>query len=166
MRMPVRRAEAAAFCGMLTIISIEPVPVRATREVASVTGGVPMVSGRAPSSVLSKSKLASSHEASNVERVQALKPKSHSNVHCVPSGQTATPSESVGHGVVQLVAPQVAGLRSRAQVLPHACESGSHAMPQLVPSQVALPLAGTGHGVHELPHVSELKFETQRPAHS
>jgi len=151
---------------MLTIIMIEPVPVRLTFEVASVTGCVPTVSGRTPSSELSNSKVPSSHEASKVLRVQALKPRSHSKLHCVPFGQMATPSESVGHGVEQLVAPHVAGLRSRAQVLPQGCESGSQATPQLVPSQLARPLAGTGQAVHEVPQVSELKFETQRPAQS
>ncbi len=151
---------------MLTIISIEPVPVRLRSDVASVTGAVPTPSGRAFCSELSKPKLAASHEASNWERVQALKPRSHSKLHWVPSGQIATPSESPGQGVLQLVAPHVSGLRSKAQVLPHGCESGSQAIPQRVPSQVARPLAGTGQGVHELPQVSELRLETQRPAHS
>ena len=35
--------------------------------------------------------------------------------------------------------------------------------PQLVPSQVALPLAGTGQAVHELPHVATLLLDTHRP---
>lgn len=35
--------------------------------------------------------------------------------------------------------------------------------PQLVPSHVAVPVAGVGHAVHELPQVSTLVLETHRP---
>lgn len=34
-------------------------------------------------------------------------------------------------------------------------------MPQLVPSHVAVPFAGTGHEVHELPQLCTLVFDTQ-----
>lgn len=76
------------------------------------------------------------------------------------------PSESLGHGVVQFVAPQVSGERSDTQRLPQRCDSESHAMSQLTPSQVATPSLGAGQGVHESPHVSELNLDTQRPLHS
>ena len=35
--------------------------------------------------------------------------------------------------------------------------------PQEVPSQVALPIVGTGHAVHELPQVCTLFLETHVP---
>jgi hypothetical protein len=35
--------------------------------------------------------------------------------------------------------------------------------PQLVPSQVAVPVVGVGHALHELPQVSTLVFDTHRP---
>ena len=35
--------------------------------------------------------------------------------------------------------------------------------PQLVPSQVALPTAGTGQAVHELPQLCTLLLDTHRP---
>ena len=34
-------------------------------------------------------------------------------------------------------------------------------MPQLVPLQVALPLAGTGQAVHDVPQLSTLLFAAQ-----
>jgi len=37
-------------------------------------------------------------------------------------------------------------------------------MPQLAPSQVACPLAGAGHGLHEAPQEAALLFGTQAPA--
>lgn len=36
-------------------------------------------------------------------------------------------------------------------------------MPQLVPSHVALPLAGIGQAVHELPQVATLLLGTHAP---
>lgn len=33
--------------------------------------------------------------------------------------------------------------------------------PHVVPSHAAVPLAGTGHAAHELPHVAVDRFETQ-----
>jgi hypothetical protein len=41
-----------------------------------------------------------------------------------------------------------------------------HEVPQAVPSQVADPPLGAGHGVHEEPHVATDVFETQAPLHS
>jgi hypothetical protein len=35
--------------------------------------------------------------------------------------------------------------------------------PQAVPSQVALPIVGTGQAVHELPQVCTLLLDTHRP---
>jgi hypothetical protein len=34
-------------------------------------------------------------------------------------------------------------------------------MPQLVPSHVAIPLAGTGHAVHDVPQLCTLPFAVQ-----
>ncbi len=42
---------------------------------------------------------------------------------------------------------------------------GLHAIPQVVPLHVAVPLAGTAHGVHELPQVATLLFDTHAPLH-
>jgi hypothetical protein len=36
-------------------------------------------------------------------------------------------------------------------------------MPQLVPSQVAIPLTGTGHAVHDVPQLCTLPFAAQLP---
>jgi hypothetical protein len=51
-------------------------------------------------------------------------------------------------------------------LLPHVLKVGSHLIPQIDPSQVAWPSAGTGHGVHEVPHELTLSFAAQAPLQS
>jgi hypothetical protein len=41
-----------------------------------------------------------------------------------------------------------------------------HAIPQVVPSHVALPFGGMEHGVHSAPHVDVLLFAAHAPPHA
>jgi hypothetical protein len=51
-------------------------------------------------------------------------------------------------------------------LLPQDLKVGSHLIPQLDPSQVAWASAGTGQGVHEVPHELTLSFAAQAPLQS
>ena len=53
-----------------------------------------------------------------------------------------------------------------AQTPEHRRSLGSHTVPHVFPSQVALPLATCGHGVQLLPHVSSEESGTQTPLHA
>jgi hypothetical protein len=55
--------------------------------------------------------------------------------------------------------PQLFTLVVEAQVAPHWWKPALHATPQAVPSQVAAPLAGTAHAVHELPQLPVLVLD-------
>jgi hypothetical protein len=54
---------------------------------------------------------------------------------------------------------------SGMQVPAHSCLPAGHAPPQRPPLQVAVPPAGAGQGVHELPQVAGSLSLTQRPSH-
>jgi hypothetical protein len=45
----------------------------------------------------------------------------------------------------------------------HSLEPLGHTPPQDVPSQVAVPPAGTGHAAHDAPQLDTLVFERQAP---
>jgi hypothetical protein len=103
---------------------------------------------------------------------QRWKPAAQATPHLMPS-QVADPLTGTGHGE-QLV-PQLAGSPSDMQRPLQSClpagqrpsherfasmqtspqtSRPGHAMPHLPPWHVAMPLRGTGQGVHDVPHVS------------
>lgn len=51
-------------------------------------------------------------------------------------------------------------------VLPHACVPALHEMPHAVPSHVATPFAGVGHGEQKRPHAAVEVFATQSGPHA
>jgi len=53
-----------------------------------------------------------------------------------------------------------------AHALPHISADELHSMPQLVPSQVAVPLGSPGQGVQLVPHVCTRVSATQAPLQS
>ena len=50
-----------------------------------------------------------------------------------------------------------------AQVPPQAIVPVLHVIPHVVPLQVAVPFAGTGQGVHDVPQLATLLLATQLP---
>jgi hypothetical protein len=84
----------------------------------------------------------------------------------VPPVQTAVRHGSVGVGHTVQDAPQLLGSLSALQLLPHAWKPVLHAMPHEVPSQVAVPLVGTTHGMHSVPQVAGSLLDAQLPAQS
>jgi hypothetical protein len=61
--------------------------------------------------------------------------------------------------------PQVLVLAFDTQLEPQACRPLVQLKPQLVPSQVAVPLGDVGHAVHELPQVATALSETHCVPH-
>ena len=53
-----------------------------------------------------------------------------------------------------------------AQLAPHAWNPESQLKPQLEPSQVAAPCAGTAQALHDVPQVITLVFETHVALHT
>jgi hypothetical protein len=52
------------------------------------------------------------------------------------------------------------------QVVPHGLKPALHWMPQLVPLQVALPLLGVAHAVHDDPQLAVLELLRQVAPHA
>ena len=61
--------------------------------------------------------------------------------------------------------PQVATEKFETHWPLHSWKPTLHAIPQLVPLQLAVPFTGTGHGVHEVPHDDSAVSETQAELH-
>ena len=59
--------------------------------------------------------------------------------------------------------PHVAVLEFDTQLPPQSWKPALHAIPQLVPLQVAVPFPGTGQAVQDVPHVAVLEFDTHVP---
>jgi hypothetical protein len=64
------------------------------------------------------------------------------------------------------ITPLPHGTLVATQIDPIAMKFGLQVIPQVVPLHVAVPLAGTGHAVHELPHVATSVFDTHAPLHT
>jgi hypothetical protein len=106
-----------------------------------------------------------------------MKPALHVIPQLVPS-HVAVPFVGTGHAVHEVI-PQPITLVLGTHAAPHWCEPAGHTqlmpdctkpalhvIPQLVPSHVAVPFAGTGHAVHEvIPQLLTLVFETHIPEH-
>jgi hypothetical protein len=74
--------------------------------------------------------------------------------------------ESLGIGHTEHEAPQLFGSVALVQAPWHRLKPLLHAMPQLVPSHVALPFGSVGHAVHDVvPQLFTLVFATHTPAH-
>jgi hypothetical protein len=65
--------------------------------------------------------------------------------------------------------PQVPQFNGSVAVLtqedPHFAKLGLQETPHVTPLHVAVPSAGTGQGMHEVPQLSVLVFETHTPLH-
>jgi len=72
---------------------------------------------------------------------------------------------SGGAGQAVHEAPQDATLVFETQALPHWWKPAAQTEPQLVPLQVATPLAGATHAVQLLPQLATLVLETQAAPH-
>lgn len=70
------------------------------------------------------------------------------------------------HAVPLHTGAAFAGVVHAAQVEPQSRKPASQVRPQLVPSQVEVPLGVAGHAVQELPQLSALVFDTQARPHA